>query len=406
VTNVHYAFAIVGAGPAGTTCANALLMGGAASSVLIDKAHFPRDKPCGDGLGPGVTSIFDELGLQDILSSHLRVMQMSITGPFGGRLLFDATELRRPSPLGYVIPRRVFDHVLLTAALDRGCADMTGWSLENAALIDRRWQLTLAHSETSESRLVTADVLIGADGAASKVRRVLGQRFNRTKNSAIALRMYAKAKPDSSARQRQDNVKGLPPPGYGWAFSTGKEVVNVGVVVDLTAYRSQTLHLKQIFAIYQASLPDSFAYEVQSGRSSILPLASEMPQLAFPAAHAALIGDAASMINSLTGEGIFYGMCAGLRLGKKLAAEAKHSGNFSTALAAYEREFRRSFTAHFRGNSYLRNVLRIPRLSERMIAACAKDCDLCCDFIEYMMGNVSGVSAKPLHRLALKTVLA
>jgi 2-polyprenyl-6-methoxyphenol hydroxylase-like FAD-dependent oxidoreductase len=110
VTNVHYAFAIVGTGPAGTTCANALLMGGAASSVLIDKAHFPRDKPCGDGLGPGVISIFDELGLQDILSSHLRVMQMSITGPFGGRLLFDATELRRPSPLGYVIPRRVFDH--------------------------------------------------------------------------------------------------------------------------------------------------------------------------------------------------------------------------------------------------------------------------------------------------------
>jgi hypothetical protein len=57
-------------------------------------------------------------------------------------------------------------------------------------------------------------------------------------------------KPDSSARQRQDNVKNLPPPGYGWSFSTGKEVVNVGVVIDLTAYRSQTLHLQQIFASY------------------------------------------------------------------------------------------------------------------------------------------------------------
>jgi menaquinone-9 beta-reductase len=402
----HYSFAIVGAGPAGTSCANALLLGGAASAVLIDKARFPRDKTCGDGLGPGVIAVLDELGLQDILSDHLRVMQMSMTGPAGGRLSFDATLLRRPSPLGYVIPRHIFDHALLTAALGRGSADMSGWSLERAAQAGGRWRLALKHSETGEPRVVTADILIGADGVASKVRRILGQRLNRDKHSSIALRIYASAMTERSARQQQDTVKGLPTPGYGWVFSTGKAVVNAGVLVGLAAYKSQALHLNQIFALYQASLPDTFVYDEPSRRSSVLPLASQMPQLAFPAMQAALIGDAASMINPLTGEGIFYGMYAGLELGKRLAAEEKRSRNFSRALTAYERHFRRSFAAHFRGNSFLRNVFLSALLSERMIAVFAKDRDLCCDFIEYMMGNSSGVSTKPLYRIALKTMLA
>lgn len=406
MANAHYSFAIVGAGPAGATCANALLLGGATSCVLIDKARFPRDKACGDGLGPGVIAILDELGLHDVLSGHLRVTQMSMTGPLGRRLLLDSTLLRRRSPLGYVIPRLAFDYALVTAALGQGGADMTGWGLETATLVDKRWRLKLEHSETGEPRIVTTDVLIGADGPASKVRRILGQRFNRDKHSAIALRIYAKAKPESWARQQQDVVKGLPRPGYGWVFSTGREVVNVGVVVDLTAHQSQTRHLKQLFAIYRASLPDSLLYEGPSCRSSILPLASEMPPLAFPTAHAALIGDAASMINPLTGEGIFYGMYAGLQLGKRLVAEETRSGNFSTALAAYERDFRRSFAAHFRGNAFLRKVFLSAILSERMIAAFAKDRDLCCDFIEYMMGNVNGVRVKPLYRIALDTVFA
>jgi flavin-dependent dehydrogenase len=112
------------------------------------------------------------------------------------------------------------------------------------------------------------------------------------------------------------------------------------------------------------------------------------------------------MINPLTGEGIFYGMEAGRQLGSALAAAAHGSGDFPRALAGYERQFRRTFTAHFRGNWYLRKALERPPLLERMLNACAKNSDLCCDYIEYLMGNEHGVGTKPLYRLALETVFA
>jgi hypothetical protein len=76
------------------------------------------------------------------------------------------------------------------------------------------------------------------------------------------------------------------------------------------------------------------------------------------------------------------------------------------ALAQYERDFRRKFSRHFRGNWYMRKLLEKPFLMERMIAACQKDRDLCCDYVEYWMGNESGASPKPFYRLALGAAFA
>ena len=404
--NAHYSFAIVGAGPAGTTCANALLRGGASSVALIDRARFPRDKICGDGIGPGVIAILEALELGDILKGHARVGQMAMTSPLGGRMTLNAAEITRASPLGYVISRTILDHALLTAALDRGSTDMTGWSLETATRSGNRWALTLAETGTGETQTITADVLIGADGATSRVRRLLGQRLNHDKHTAIAVRIMATARSPLPARQELNFVEGVPVPGYGWIFCTGSETVNVGIGCDVPAFKAEKKHLKQILEIYKAFLPDPLSYDETTCHSSLLPLASEMPQLAFPAQSAALIGDAASMINPATGEGIFYGMEAGLQLGRRLAGTKNGAGDIQTALTAYERQFRRTFSGHFRGNLILRNTIQRPQLMERMVRACAKDSDLCCDYIEYMMGNESGVGSKPLYRLALSTLVA
>lgn len=405
VADTDYHFAIIGAGPAGSACANALLLGGVSSVALIDRARFPRDKICGDGIGPGVIAILDALELPDVLNGHHRVTQMAMTSPLGGRMSLDATQITRRSPFGYVIPRITFDHALVEAALRRGSTDMTGWSLETAIRIGGRWQLDLADSEIGDTRTITADVLIGADGATSRVRRILGQRVNSDKDTSIAMRVMAKADPPFPGHQQLDVVEGIPTPGYGWLFSTGQGVLNIGVGMDIPAYKSQRRHLKQILQTYRDYLGNGFVYDEQTCRSQILPLASWMPPLAYPAVGAALIGDAASMINPLTGEGIFYGMEAGLQLGGKLAG-AQNSRDFASALAQYERQFLRTFKPHLRGNLYLRKLLERPALLERMVRACAKSTDLSCDYIEYMMGNETGVGTKPFYQLALSTILA
>lgn len=405
MADAHYSFAIVGAGPAGATCANALLVGGAASVALIDRARFPRDKICGDGIGPGVIAILDALGLQHVLSEHIRVAHMAITSPLGGRMTLDAAEIKRRSPLGYVIRRVTFDHALFTAARDRGATDLTGLSLEAAQYQDGRWYIDLADCDTGEARSITADVLVGADGASSRVRRLLGERFNRDKHTCIAIRILAETDPPLPALQQLDVVEGIPIPGYGWLFSTGQGVVNIGVATDIPTYKADKRHLKQILKSYESFLGGTFAYDPRTCRTQILPLASEMPRLSFPRVQAALIGDAASMINPVTGEGIFYGMEAGLRLGEKLA-RAQNSGSFADALVSYEREFLKTFTPHLRGNYYLRKLLGKPALLERMVRACSRDSDLSCDYLEYMMGNESGIGTKPLYRLALDTVFA
>lgn len=402
----HYDFAIVGAGPAGSACANALLLEGATSVVLIDRAHFPRDKICGDGIGPGVIAILEALDLRRVLDGHRRVTQMVMTSPLGGRMALNDNEITGRSPLGYVIRRTEFDYALMRAAVERGCADRTGWSLEGAAYADGGWRLDLAESETGEPCTLTADVLIGADGATSRVRRLLGQPFNHEKHVSVSMRILAQQEEPYSARQELNVAEELPIPGYAWNFATGDGTVNVGFVCDTPTYKADGRHLREILETYKGLLPDTLAYDETSRHSQILPLASQMPPLAYPKVQAALIGDAASMINPLTGEGIFYGMEAGLLLGRGLARAANTVEGRAAALMQYERAFRRTFTGHFRGNYYLRKLIEKPALFDRMLRAGARDKGLCCDCIEYMMGNESGVGKKPLYQLALRTMFA
>ncbi len=413
----HFAFAIVGAGPAGTTCTNALLQNGGADIALIDKACFPRDKICGDGIGPGVIAVLDALDLCGVLDGHRRVERMVVTSPLGRRMVLEAGTLDRPMPLGYVVPRVIFDNALFEAAVDRGAADLTGWSLETASRIGGRWDLTLAAKGAKDAtsskkvRTITADVLIGADGATSRVRRLLGQPLNEDKHNSIAVRVLANTDRSFPAHQEINVVEGLPRPGYGWIFFSGSGQANVGCGCDIRAYRSEKRNLLQLLEFYKAYLetvwPGVLSYDDTTCHTAPLPLASKMPQLAFPDQNAALIGDAASMINPLTGEGIFYGMEAGLRLGCRLAESQRRNSTQSAAdaLSDFETNFRRKFSAHFRGNYLLRHAIDRRRLMEIMVEACAADDELCCDYIEYMLGNEKGGAGKPLFQIALKTIL-
>jgi geranylgeranyl reductase family protein len=393
VVDPHYAVVVVGAGPAGATAANVLCLGGVRAVALIDRARFPRDKACGDGITGVAVDVMRELALDHLLAPHPLVRKVQITAPSGNQALLEPTDGERPLPRAYVIPRKIFDNYLTSAALDRGAADLTGHKLDRAERVDGRWLLELAgEAPARERRRITADFMIGADGALSRVRRVLGIALNTEKNTGIAIRAYGTLAASQTTQLRLDNIDGMIRPGYAWLFSIGPHHVNVGFGTQLDVYKAQSQHLRDVLKFYASYLGNGLHLDEESAQSAPLPHASQLPRLALPEQRAALIGDAASMINSLTGEGISYGMVAGLLLGRELADAIARGGDLGAAAVRYEHAFRKRFAAHFRGNLILRWIARPRPIAERMVAGYQRNTDCYRDAIDFMLSGTPTIS--------------
>jgi menaquinone-9 beta-reductase len=396
--------AIVGAGPAGSSSANALVLNGAEGVALIDKARFPRDKACGDGIGPGAVLMMKQFGLSDRLSAHSPIKYLAVSGPSGISAKGPLPVVRGSPPIGYTIPRFIFDNYLTAAALERGVLDYTGHELEEASFADGAWNLRLK-TDSGEKILLVANVLIGADGARSKVRRTLGVPLNSDRHTGTAVRIYAKTSHRQFDALQIDFVRKLLP-GYGWLFPIDKTRANVGIGIDLDNYKKQTRHLEDLLEIYKQALDPSIEYDDKSYLAYILPYGSELPRVAHPLLRAALVGDAGSMINPLTGEGIFYGMCAGGILGELLAPALKADSlvKIDSALIEYQSQFSKRFKPHFQLNWLMKERVEIPDWCDMVINACARDKVVLGDLIGLMMGEASDPKISTLLRIAAQNL--
>lgn len=401
----EYRAAIVGAGPAGSCAANALLLAGADGIVLVDRETFPRDKCCGDGLGGGVIEVLDRLDLAEVLDGHDRLKTVRINFHDRARVVIDTDAVDRPSPLGYVIRRREFDDRLAKKALSRGAADLTGWGLDAAEWTGAHWRLDLERAATGERRTITADVLVGADGARSRVRRVLSQPFNGDRHTAIAVRAYVDAHREPRGYQQFDFIDGMPFPGYAWIFSDGHGRANVGLGVAVDAYKADGARFEDLLSRYCAHLGGQVLSTPVEIETAILPLGSQRPALSFVDRPAALVGDAGSMINPALGEGIFYAMYGGLLLGERLAPALSGRGDVRTALAAFEREFTRQMASGYRDARLLTRVVSHKAVLGYLIRRYADDPDFCYDLNEMIMGIMPPRRSPTIPRLLARTLL-
>lgn len=402
---VHVQVAIVGAGPAGASTANALLLNGAKEIALIDKAQFPRDKACGDGIGPGAVQMMKKLGLGDQLSIHRPIRYLAISGPSGAGAKGPLPVVGTSSPIGYTIPRTVFDNYIAKAAIGRGALDYTGCQLEEAHFENDLWELTLK-TGNGEPITLFATVLIGADGARSKVRRTLGVPLNSDRHTGTAARIYARTSHKSFDSLQIDFARGLLP-GYGWVFPADQTRANIGIGIDLDNYKKQNKHLKDLFEIYKQTLDSHIEYDDASYLAYILPYGSELPRLAHPRKRAALLGDAGSMVNPLTGEGIYYGMYAGVILGE-LLAPAINGGSLvriDTTLIEYQSKFNKHFKPHFQLNWSMKEKIELPYWCDMVINACARDSVVLSDLIDLMMGEASDPKFRTLFRIFARNLL-
>ena len=291
----RYDVVVVGAGPAGCAAAAAALRERPNARVaILDRATFPRDKPCGDGVAGEVVDLLAGLGLDGpaVVAGYQPSSRLRVRSPRG---IVVERPLRRPA---FVIPRLVLDDRLLDQVRGRG-----------ADIIQHR----VRTMDVRADRVViddrfAASVVIGADGAESAVRRAIGARPNPSRTIAVAIRGYAPEPPGQRGTQLLAMRAGRWP-AYAWSFPIGNGTANVGYGEALNrgpVPRADLVAGLRELLPYVAPDPDS----LQAHR---LPLSTGRPPVA--AGRVLLAGDAQALVNPLTGEGIYYAVLSGALAG-------------------------------------------------------------------------------------------
>ena len=339
----HWDVVVVGGGPAGAACAAAARRADPTARVLVlDRAAFPRDKVCGDGIAPEALDVLTGLGLEAeaLTAGYAVVPRLRLRSPGGARV---ERTMHRPAR---VVPRAVFDDRLLAAAL------ATGAELRRHQV--RR--LTVHPEHVAVDDVLTAGVVVGADGAESVVRRALGVPPNPPDRLAIALRGYAR-EPAGLEGVQVILTTEQRWPAYAWSFPLGDGRANVGYGELVSGGVNRQGLLDGLSRL----LPGVEAEELKAHR---LPLSTGRPRQ--PDGRVLLAGDAASLINPLTGEGIFYAVLSGALAG----VAAVGGGN---AGAAYRRALNARLGRHLRHSSTASRLSRWPSLMDAVFRAADAD---------------------------------
>lgn len=353
--------AVIGSGPAGSVCAcSALATSPRLRVALVDMQVFPRDKACGDAIRVDAAAVLRELSLGAVFDGRPLIDELIPTPPHG--LLEDVGD--GSYRLGYyIVERKVFDNHLFEGAVQRGAGDYSGHRLVDAAFDDAAglWRLTLARRAGGVTR-IGCRTLVGADGPASRVRRLAGVQTHQARHTCIALRAYARAEGLGRGTMRVDHLRSLMP-GYGWTFPLAGGRVNIGVILGADDYKRAGRPLNSYLDDYVRYLTGHGVgiREIEHVRTHPLPLASQVVPLV-PRPGLALVGDAAAMVNPFTGEGIHYGIWAGRELGRNVGRCVNRAGSRQAALESYARAYAERYAEPMKRFGDLRNLYRLRML--------------------------------------------
>jgi geranylgeranyl reductase family protein len=305
---------IVGAGPAGATAARRLAQAGIPVR-LIDRAPFPRNKPCGGGITARVLGRFPYLaGALSRIATH-QISRLYLEGPAG-----ESTVVESDAPAALMIRRVEFDALLVSLAVEAGAELVTGVDVVQASTSDGRITLTARNGRRFE-----ASTVIAADGVHSVVARRLGLNKGWPSKS-VALDMMEET-PRSALRDVDpstlwvaygfdpaDRSNGtIAPEGYAYIFPK-RDHVNIGIgyvlsyfreAVDRAPYELQRDFVGRLRArgiVVGDSVRDNFT-------PSLIPVGGPLPKPG--RGRVLLAGDAGGFVNGFTAEGIYYAMVSG-----------------------------------------------------------------------------------------------
>ncbi|MFT6604910.1 MAG: geranylgeranyl reductase family protein [Halocynthiibacter sp.] len=358
---INFDLIVMGSGPAGGAAAYTARKLGL-RVALIDKKAFPRDKLCG-GLFSGrslryFTQIFDEAPSPELLG-RTRDVEFFLRGQSLGRL--------RDVPPLYMTMRWDLDGDIHSRALNAGAVDFSG---ESAREID----LTARKITLRDGRVLAYKALIGADGVNSQVARTLfGKAFDHDK-IGFALEVEGPVSPEDTPIRIDFSAAAW---GYGWSFPK-KASTTIGVGGVHSANPDMKGHMAKYMALLgQEGDPKSF-------KGHFIPFGDFRKH---PGQGAVLLcGDAAGLVDPITGEGIAFALKSG-QLAAQSVAQALAEGAPASAYDRYKSSLKEIHRAMV-FSRLLRPIICLPRFEKAFAKAFSNSTTLRRQYMEVLAGEI------------------
>lgn len=395
-----YDVLIVGAGPAGSALAY-FLASNNISVQLVDKAEFPRDKTCGDGLSPRALHVLQKMGLfESIKNTGSKIRHIAFFSPNGNQITIPIPVCKNLPDFSIVLPRYTFDDMLRVHAIAAGANFV---SQVNVLDVIRDGDvITGVRANTPNGPVeFRARLTILATGAAYS----LLERANLLKHTpdfSRAARAYYEGV-DGLSDMIEFHYDSVPLPGYGWVFPTSSTSANIGAGYYLPPKTKPTKSSPR--QVMDEFIVNPRITQMLANAQAISPIKGYLLRFDFPQSQIAfpglcLVGEACGLVNPLTGEGIDYALESAELAAKILMQAIRQNESPYQTMQKYFAHFHKRFLVIYKSLIHVQNLYMHRWMMNRYVSAAKRNDDLA-----FLLANIGLGNVDPLKALSPKNLL-